>query len=100
MPDQYLLCHNRILGTTMDFYLRPEDGSLFVDEPDRGMPFQVEPEAILALLNYLEERKEVILAAQEQLAQTIKDIQEAFPGTDVSPRFELLPVPNGEEGKP
>jgi hypothetical protein len=99
MPDQYLLCHNRVLGTTMDFYLRPEDGSLFVDEPDRDIPFQVEPEAVLALLNYLEERKETILAAQKQVAQNAIDIQELFPGTDVSPRFELLPVPGNMERK-
>lgn len=97
MSDFYLLCHNRILNTTMDFYLRPEDGSLFVDEPDRAIPFQVEPEAVLALLNYLEERKEIILAAQKQVIQNAIDVQEMFPGTDVSPRFELLPVPESGE---
>lgn len=97
MSDQYLLCHNRILGTSMDFYLRPEDGLLLVDEPTRDIPFMVEPEAVLALLTYLEERKEIILAAQKQVLQNAIDIQEEFPGTDVSPRFELLPVPEDED---
>lgn len=99
MSDFYLVCHNRILNTTMDFYLRPEDGLLLVDEPTRDMPFMVEPEAVLALLNYLEERREIILAAQKQVIQNAIDVQEMFPGTDVSPRFELLPVED-TEGEP
>lgn len=97
MADFYLLCHNRILNTTMDFYLRPEDGALLVDEPGRDIPFLVEPEAVQALLTYLEERKEIILAAQKQVIQNAIDVQELFPGTDVSPRFELLPVPEDTE---
>jgi hypothetical protein len=92
--DYYLVAYNRLLKTSMDFYLRPEDGVLLVDEPDRDMPFLVEPEAVLALLTYLEERKEVIVAAQKEVLQIAIDIQELFPGTDVSPRFELLPVPD------
>jgi hypothetical protein len=99
MTDMYLVARSHTLGTTMDFYLRPEDGVLFVDEPNRDMPFLVEPEAVLALLTYLEERKEIILAAQKQVAQNAIDIQELFPGTDVSPRFELLPVPGNTERK-
>ena len=97
MPDTYLLCHDRIMGKSMDFYLRPEDGALLVDEEDRDMPFTVEPEAVLALLTYLEERKERILAAQKELIQNAIDVQELFPNADVSPRFELLPVPPESE---
>lgn len=97
MADFYLVAHKRLTGEQMDFYLRPEDGVLMVDEPGREMPFLVEPEAVHALLMYLEERRETIIAAQKQVLQNAIDIQQEYPGTDVSPRFELLPVPEDED---
>ncbi len=96
MKEFYLVCHSRITGESMDFYLRPEDGALFVDEPMRGMPFIVEPEAALALYQYLREREAILLAGQKQVIQNAIDVQDVFPGTDVSPRFELIPVLENE----
>jgi hypothetical protein len=95
MSDYYLVAHNRLEQSSMDFYLRPEDGVLFVDEPGRDQPFMVEPEAVLALLRYLEERRDVIERAQKELIQTKIDLKAMGPPyseADFSPRFELVEV--------
>lgn len=97
MADSYLVTHDRILGRSMDFYFRPLDGALLVDEEGRDIPFTVEPEAVYALLTYLGERKERILEAQKQVIQNAIDIQDQYPGTDVSPRFELVLLEDEEE---
>lgn len=97
MSEFYLVAHSRITGKSMDFYLRPEDGALLVDEPTRHMPFIVEPEAALALYQYLKERETILLEGQKQVTQNAIDVQDIFPGTDVSPRFELLPVEESEQ---
>ena len=97
MSDFYLVCHNRITGESIDFYLRPEDGALLVDEEKRHMPFIVEPEAALALYQYLKEREAVLLKGHKQVIQNAIDVQEVYPNIDVSPRFELLPVEESEE---
>jgi hypothetical protein len=100
MTDHYLVAHSRLDQRNMDFYLRPEDGVLLVDEPDRDMPFIVEPEAVHALLTYLEERREVIEQAQKQLIQMkldLKDMGPPYSEADVSPRFELVEVEEESE---
>lgn len=96
MEEFYLVCHSRVTGESMDFYLRSEDGLLMVDEPTRDMPFMVEPEAALALYQYLKEREAILLASQKQVIQNAIDVQDVFPDTDVSPRFELIPVLENE----
>jgi hypothetical protein len=89
MADHYLVAHSPLEKRTMDFFLR-EDGCLLVDEEGMELPFTVEPEAVHALLTYLEERRELIEATQKELIQKKLDIQELYPGTDVSPRFEFV----------
>jgi hypothetical protein len=91
LTDYYLVTHS--FGKQMDFYLRPEDGVLFVDEPGRDDPFMVEPEAVHALLTYLEERREVIERAQRTLIQQKMDLEDMGPPyseVDTAPRFKLV----------
>jgi hypothetical protein len=98
VTDYYLVAHSRLNQRSMDFYLRPEDGVLLVDEPGRDMPFMVEPEAVHALLTYLEERRDVIERAQKQLIQIkmdLKDMEPPYSEADVSPRFELVEFEEG-----
>jgi hypothetical protein len=93
MADHYFVAHSSLDKRSMNFYLRPEDGVLLVDEPDRDMPFVVEPEAVHALLTYLEERRELIEQAQKRLIQTkldLKDMEPPYSEADTSPRFEFV----------
>ena len=98
MTDFYLVAHDRILENSMDFYLRP-DGTLLVDEETRHMPFFVEPEAALALYQYLKERESILVAGAKQVTQNAIDVRAIYPDIDVSPRFELVPVEESEQSK-
>lgn len=95
--EMYLVVRDPVMQAEMDFYLNPADGSLQVDEEGRDAPFYVVPEAVLALYQYLEGRKEIILEAQKQVIQQRIDFQDLFPGAEMPPRFELVPVEQAEE---